>query len=427
MKISLIGTFDVDNYGDCLFPELYIHELKKRIDDVEFTLFSPTDKKAKILSFEKINALPEKLEFSTDLENDASLLIGGETITLGHSMGTYIFPLDTLSASLRLWMPALFQCVQTQQPFMTHSVGINAIPEQHLEDVLKLLGLASHISVRDEFSSKKLTDAGIASTVDVDPVFCLKNMLPPAEWKKRAFSILPEGYRDENYLIVQISAPYLKQNVKHWANEMARIAKKNNLKVVLLPICHFLHDGIVLESAKNHIEKSGVEVCLISDRINVKDTAAVFSQAYGYCGSSLHGAVTAVAFEKKLAVLGHTETGKHAGVMRAISLVDVTTTKIENLEACLNSSKEYDMSRILSSAIENAEKGLDQLAERLQNPKKKEEKLGMLEFQKLIACDRATITTFTQKVKRAIFVIFKNGKYTHNLYFYLNNKLKNII
>jgi polysaccharide pyruvyl transferase WcaK-like protein len=429
MKISLIGTFDVDNYGDCLFPELYIHEIKKRIHDVEFTLFSPTDKKAQILSFDEINALPKTLEFSNALENDASLLIGGETITLGHSMGTYIFPLNTLSASLRLWMPALFHCVQTQQPFMTHSVGINAIPEQHLTDVLKLLGLANHISVRDEFSSQKLTKAGIKSTIDVDPVFCLRNLLSANEWKRRAQSTLPEGFGEENYLIAQISAPYLKQNVKFWANKMSQIANKNNLKIVLLPICHFLHDRIILQSAKKHIEESGVDVCLIGNRINVKDTAAVFSQAYGYCGSSLHGAVSSVAFGKKVSVLGHTETGKHSGVMRAISLPDVTTTDIGQLDTCLDNSKKYDMHSILSDAIDEAEKGLDQLAERLGKPVHRELNINEAapEFQHLINCDRYTITSFSQKIKRAIFTFLKNGKFTHNLYFYLNNKIKNKI
>ena len=40
-RIAQIGTFDLENYGDLLFPVILENELKKRIQNVEIVLFSP--------------------------------------------------------------------------------------------------------------------------------------------------------------------------------------------------------------------------------------------------------------------------------------------------------------------------------------------------------------------------------------------------
>ena len=39
--MGLWGTFDVENYGDHLFPRIAAHELGRRIEGVEIRLFSP--------------------------------------------------------------------------------------------------------------------------------------------------------------------------------------------------------------------------------------------------------------------------------------------------------------------------------------------------------------------------------------------------
>ena len=42
-KIALMSVADIDNYGDTLFPFIAEQEIKKRIPDVEFRFFTPTD------------------------------------------------------------------------------------------------------------------------------------------------------------------------------------------------------------------------------------------------------------------------------------------------------------------------------------------------------------------------------------------------
>src|SRR3954468_16079461 len=40
-RIALFGTFDVDNYGDHLFPRVAIHELRRRLPDAVVDAWSP--------------------------------------------------------------------------------------------------------------------------------------------------------------------------------------------------------------------------------------------------------------------------------------------------------------------------------------------------------------------------------------------------
>ena len=64
--------------------------------------------------------------FTDAFDEDALILIGGETVGVGHSAGTFNFPRTTLSAYLRLWMmPVLAQLDPATRPrfFGAHCVG----------------------------------------------------------------------------------------------------------------------------------------------------------------------------------------------------------------------------------------------------------------------------------------------------------------
>lgn len=41
IKIQNWGTFDVSNYGDLIFPLILDFEIKKRISEIDITLYSP--------------------------------------------------------------------------------------------------------------------------------------------------------------------------------------------------------------------------------------------------------------------------------------------------------------------------------------------------------------------------------------------------
>ena len=43
IKIAFTGVFDIDNFGDHLFPIIFENSLRKRKIDVELFLFSPYD------------------------------------------------------------------------------------------------------------------------------------------------------------------------------------------------------------------------------------------------------------------------------------------------------------------------------------------------------------------------------------------------
>ena len=76
-QIALAGTFDVENYGDLMFPAVFDMAMRERGLDFDLTLFSPSrkapmalNKKRMIYSFRDFEELDRKLHFD-------ALVIGG--------------------------------------------------------------------------------------------------------------------------------------------------------------------------------------------------------------------------------------------------------------------------------------------------------------------------------------------------------------
>jgi hypothetical protein len=345
MKIGLIGTFDVENFGDCLFPELYQHQLSQHRPDAQISLYSPTAQCADILSFDQVNALPAQIN-DTGFDEDALILIGGETVGLGHSAGTFNFPRDTLSAYLRLWMmPVLSQLDPDTRPkfFGAHCVGATKMPAAVNTQIATVLDAASHCAFRDAFSVSWIKTDDISFPREVDPMFLIDHLRDADQWQALAAAHLPDGFSDGAYIIAQMTMGYGGDDLDAWCDAVTEISRKTGHPVVLLPICHFLDDEAFLAQAEIRLKARGVQCALIAGRINVKHTAALIGRSAGYIGSSLHGAVTAIAFAKPLAVLGHSMDGKHEGSLRAVGITGAVTTTPEGLVGCFETTSARDL------------------------------------------------------------------------------------
>ena len=79
-QIAFAGTFDVDNYGDLMFPIIFEKMMKKRGLNIELTLFSPTESKmtafgstSNVYSYKNFRNLNDQKKFD-------ALVIGGGAI-----------------------------------------------------------------------------------------------------------------------------------------------------------------------------------------------------------------------------------------------------------------------------------------------------------------------------------------------------------
>ena len=394
MKIGLIGTFDVENFGDCMFPELYAKLLRDRFGEVEVALYSPLPHAADILSFTDVNALPvdETPAALAVLDSDALILIGGETIGYGHSPGTFNFPRHTLSAYLRLWLaPILAARNPNLRPrfFAAQSVGATKMPADINRTLASCLAAADRVRFRDPYSAEWIRTDDITFGVDTDPMFLIDQVCTPEDWEHRATAQLPDGVVAHGYLAAQVSLGYGGNDLSAWVTSVAEIARARDLAVVLVPICHFMQDERLLSRLADMLRAKGVATHLMGGRRNVKDTAALVALSAGYIGSSLHGAVTAIAFARPLAVLGHTADGKHAGTLRAVSITDVVATRSADLPGCFSHSETLDLVAARETAQRLARASVDGLFDAIQNTPSNMPAKGLRTASKqLIAAER---------------------------------------
>lgn len=394
MKIGLIGTFDVENFGDCMFPELYDTLLKKRFGDVEIALYSPVAHAADILSYDTVHALPdhERPDRLAMLDADTLILIGGETIGQGHSPGTFNFPRTTLSAYLRLWLaPILAARNPDLRPtfFAVQSVGAVKMPAAINRAVATCMAAADRVRFRDPFSVEWIRTEDISFSVDTDPMFLIDCVCTPDDWRARARAQLPQGVDPEGYLAAQVSLGYGGNDLNAWVAAITQIAQARGLPVVLVPICHFMQDERLLSRLEGMLRTKGVAVHLMGGRRNVKDTAALVGMSAGYIGSSLHGAVTAVAFARPLAVLGHSPDGKHAGTLRAVGITGVTATQSGDLPACFAHSETLDITAARATAQRLAQTSVDGLFDAIVNARSEARVDGLeIAVEQLVADER---------------------------------------
>ena len=195
--IGLIGTFDVDNFGDCLFPEIYEFAIKKYKPDWSFQLFSPKGSPSPIGSYSKVFELPKQGQDIEMLPRDGCILIGGETLGFGHKLGTYLSAGPDWSPASQLWLGPAVAAGKGQTKFYTHCVGL--VPQKNVltSGMPELLTSCSRLSLRDAYSKKVLSMAGLDVTDDGDPIFITPDLHDDAKWAIHA-SLVPD-YLDRLY------------------------------------------------------------------------------------------------------------------------------------------------------------------------------------------------------------------------------------
>ena len=256
MRIGLVGTYDVDNFGDCLFPEVYAHLLRSALPEAEFSLYSPRPKAAQILSFDEVRPLPQSLNETGALSEDVLILTGGETLGFGHSSGTYNFPESVLSAYSQLWLAPLHAALNSNgaTKFIVHCVGARKMEDKVNRLAAHALQGATSCTFRDAFSQSWVRDGAQKFDVATDPMFLMDGLQTPEQWDQRRSAVLPGGFAaGRGYLAAQISFGYGGNDLVKWCRAIADIALERDLNVVLLPICHFLEDEHYLNIATTRL------------------------------------------------------------------------------------------------------------------------------------------------------------------------------
>lgn len=100
----------------------------------------------------------------------------------------------------------------------------------------------------------------------------------------------------DKYIVIQCNLHIGKNNISTISSELNKLKKMIDYKIILLPIGYATghEDQHVLSKIYKLVDDT-----IFFDKLTVIDTAYVLANCTLYCGSSLHGAITAISYEKK--------------------------------------------------------------------------------------------------------------------------------
>ena len=307
-RVDVWGGFDVENYGDALFPRIFELELHRRLPDARLTFHSPFGHEGP-LHFNRswpVEALGERTpERLSELADAADLVvIGGGEIAhvrddlLGTAYGLEPDPAFRPSA---FFLDGLGAAGEARTPVAWHGIGIPFdFDEETAALVRDALERRPYVTVRDEGSLARLRRAGVRSDVEVvpDSVLFLPRLFGVVEVEERVAALRARGlYPDRPPLVVQGTAALAPQA----ATIAAALERgRGDTPLLLLATGPALGDGLFLDELEARLPGP---VQRLPPRAELEDIAAAIHSSAGFVGSSLHGSITAVAYGRPLLML----------------------------------------------------------------------------------------------------------------------------
>lgn len=297
-RVLMTGTFDVDNYGDLLFPLVAADRLAPH--GIEVIPVSPTNVPvARLSDAPRPQGMAEAL---ADRSPIAGILIGGGYIVhkLRAPLPEYL-PAGVMDwAYASLWMGATLAGAVRDVPVIWNAPGV-PVPiggANRRQLVGAALRSASHLAVRDPGSVEFLAPTG-AGPIEVvpDTALGLARLWPRPTLLPDYRALLLRGGLPADVRTLAIH-PRPRSLGKLAPAALARMiddfARSADLVPVMLTIGDSFQDGTFVREISSHLTVR--HLCLDAPN-SLRETAAAIAGSAGYIGASMHGYVTAAAYD----------------------------------------------------------------------------------------------------------------------------------
>ena len=334
--IAHLGTFDVENYGDLLYPIIFRHLLKKRDPSLQVRHYSPTAGEAPQEAGFETHSILDLFERSAE---PRTLVVGGGDILrtdwdvvashygtnsrvsydgLRRSIGTLNAFDYLLRKKIPRLNPAAFYAGRFRARWMNYSaagpflIDTDDLPEassvsylscgvphdfnpRERTRVKRILDQARFIYLRDEQSAEKLRSAGVSRTIHVAPdlAVTLSDQFDREQHVRRGQEILSQFGVDKGRSFTSFQCqPYPGFDEEEIVTQFRRYQERTDSLVVMLPIgnCHGDHEFLqsLARRAGGALKYAG--------RCSVVDVIALIAASDLFVGTSLHGNITASSF-----------------------------------------------------------------------------------------------------------------------------------
>ena len=326
-RVALVGTFDVDNYGDHLFPRVAVAELGRRLPGVVVDAFSPfgTLHARRFTGGPEVHPLgpwtPDRLD-AFAARYDAVVVGGGELLHLNDPLLAAFYGVEPAEVDLvrpsRWFLEGLGAGREEACPVLWHALGVpfDLDPGQ-CERVRAALHHRGRPVVRDARSQARLRAAGVRPPVVVVPDSgLLVDRVFPAP-PPPAPTLVLQGCD----LLVPF-APAI-------AAVAGPLAAAHGLRITLVETGPCRGDGRFADAVAAALP-TGCD--RLPPTAGLDELAAVLGSAGLFVGSSLHGAITALVHGRPFVLLDLGDESKLRGFVEGAGAEHRLVSDVDALE-----------------------------------------------------------------------------------------------
>jgi polysaccharide pyruvyl transferase WcaK-like protein len=376
-RLALWGTFDVDNYGDHLFPRVAVHELQRRLPGATVDVYAPYGRLHPTpLDDGPVAPLgtwtPQR---AAELASayDTVVIGGGEIIHLNDPLLAPVYGASaeelTRMAPSRFFVEALGPKLERRCPVVWHALGVPVSVEPGGDEAQRLRGALAgrrHVAVRDRFSKARLERAGVERPIAVvpDSALLLDRVLPPAALAARLERLRSAGcYPTGPALVLQgcdLIVPHagrLARAVGEWLDRQAVSfgavgewldgqgvpsgavrsrstgGSRPGLEPVIIETGRCRGDTLFADALAPQLAPRRVH--RLASGAGIDDLAAAIAGGLVFVGSSLHGAITALVYGRPFVLLNLAGESKLDGFADLTGLGDRVVHDVDALGPAL--------------------------------------------------------------------------------------------
>ena len=294
LNIIHVGAFDIENFGDLLFPDVLRHYLGEYIDNIYY--FAP-NKCIMPNTDIQVNSIKAIDEFCRFHEIDGIVVGGGDLAHL--KKVPMLIPQvsdDWITYEpLNLWITSSMVSKKYNIPLVWNAPGC-PIPfsKEEAKIVSILMKNVDYITVRDDEAKNVLSSAVDPSEIKVvpDTVFSISKVMPINTLNKLFFDTeIP--IQKKKYIFFQGNSAISINDREQIAHYLYKLHLKTGMNVLLQPIGFSLGDLEVINEIASFYPD---EFIVSSKHLNQFHILSLIANASYYIGTSLHGFIVANSY-----------------------------------------------------------------------------------------------------------------------------------